>query len=654
MAEVKSYKVLSLPSRPSPDSIYWVKSSSASDVIGFITDRNGVPYPLKDLQGSGGITTLTNTDGNLVITGADDKVINLAPTLLSVINSALQSGDNISELLNDAGYITSADLPTKTSELVNDGSDATSTYVEADELGAVAFSNDYNDLDNKPTIPTVITNHSGLSLDDGTNPHGTTKSDVGLGSVDNTSDVDKPISTATQNALDLKLDKVTTAGVERVYTINADGSQGTKPTSDFKDVIEGYFNGTNFYTDSGFTNLITPESGKIYLNIAVTPATQYRWSGSAYSQIGGGVVPNAIGDIYNKNTWDNTSDFTTFGDATVSLSGSYINIGSATNGSFNNYIKFSRVTNLNKYRMVIEFKIINAPSATTYGLGLGLRSLNSRPFDSYHYVATIGLPSTTTNKRIYVYTGITTYTLRLTSGTDAVFALNDIIRLTVEQDVNVITCNFLNLTTGNTQVSTYTFPMGSPFLPNTGNFVINMLGGTYEMRKLAVESKDYENAKLICVGDSKTAGYFADSFSTSFGNQLVNYSKGVSVNAGGSDKTAEVLLKVPELIALKPKRVLLNIGSNDKRYGITYATWQANYDSIVSQLEAEGIEVYHLLQLNESVLTFTDYNSHITSTYDSSKIIDAGVVSLNADGIHPNQQAMNHIFYTVLSKIKLD
>lgn len=36
----------------------------------------------------------------------------------------------------------------------------------------------------------------------GTNPHGTTKSDVGLGNVDNTSDLNKPISTATQTALD--------------------------------------------------------------------------------------------------------------------------------------------------------------------------------------------------------------------------------------------------------------------------------------------------------------------------------------------------------------------------------------------------------------------------------------------------------------------
>lgn len=49
-------------------------------------------------------------------------------------------------------------------------------------------------------------NHSELSLDDGTNPHGTTKNDVGLSNVDNTSDLNKPISIPTQYALDLKLE----------------------------------------------------------------------------------------------------------------------------------------------------------------------------------------------------------------------------------------------------------------------------------------------------------------------------------------------------------------------------------------------------------------------------------------------------------------
>ena len=42
------------------------------------------------------------------------------------------------------------------------------------------------------------------------NPHEVTKDQVGLGNVDNTSDIDKPISTATQEALDTKVDKTTT------------------------------------------------------------------------------------------------------------------------------------------------------------------------------------------------------------------------------------------------------------------------------------------------------------------------------------------------------------------------------------------------------------------------------------------------------------
>ena len=44
-------------------------------------------------------------------------------------------------------------VPTKTSDLTNDGSDGTSTYVESDDLATVATSGSYNDLSNTPTIP---------------------------------------------------------------------------------------------------------------------------------------------------------------------------------------------------------------------------------------------------------------------------------------------------------------------------------------------------------------------------------------------------------------------------------------------------------------------------------------------------------------------
>jgi outer membrane murein-binding lipoprotein Lpp len=65
-----------------------------------------------------------------------------------------------------------------------------------------------------------ITLHSELTLDDGTNPHGTTKTDVGLSNVDNTSDVNKPISTATQSAITLKQDRANSI-YSNTYYLNA-------------------------------------------------------------------------------------------------------------------------------------------------------------------------------------------------------------------------------------------------------------------------------------------------------------------------------------------------------------------------------------------------------------------------------------------------
>lgn len=49
-------------------------------------------------------------------------------------------------------------VPTKTSDITNDGADGTSTYVEADNLATVATSGSYNDLSNKPTIPAAQVN----------------------------------------------------------------------------------------------------------------------------------------------------------------------------------------------------------------------------------------------------------------------------------------------------------------------------------------------------------------------------------------------------------------------------------------------------------------------------------------------------------------
>ena len=106
-----------------------------------------------DLSGTPTIPTqtsdLTNdgSDGTSTYVEADD--------LATVATSGLYSD------LSGAPTI-----PTKTSDLTNDGSDNTSTYVEADELAAVATSGDYSDLNNTPSLATVATSGSYSDLSD--------------------------------------------------------------------------------------------------------------------------------------------------------------------------------------------------------------------------------------------------------------------------------------------------------------------------------------------------------------------------------------------------------------------------------------------------------------------------------------------------------
>ena len=87
-----------------------------------------------------------------------------------------------SSLVPDTEITKLADLPNKT--------DLEDSIADAKKAGTDAQTN--------------LTTHTS----DISNPHKVTKAQVGLGSVDNTADKDKPISTATQTALDTKVDKV--------------------------------------------------------------------------------------------------------------------------------------------------------------------------------------------------------------------------------------------------------------------------------------------------------------------------------------------------------------------------------------------------------------------------------------------------------------
>ena len=152
-----------------------------------------------------------------------------------------------------------------------------------------------------------------------------TKSEVGLGNVDNTADSAKSVKYATsagsagavawanvsgkpatfapsehnhndlyytEAEVDSKLSGKAAAshkhGAADITSVNASAISGVIASANLPsfvdDVVEGYLNGGKFYkekkTDGTYATEITAESGKIYINL--NDSKTYRWSGSAY------------------------------------------------------------------------------------------------------------------------------------------------------------------------------------------------------------------------------------------------------------------------------------------------------------------------------------------------------------------------------------
>lgn len=107
----------------------------------------------------------------------------------------------------DQTYAKSSDVPTKVSQLENDSNYLT----EHQDISGLATKEELNGKVDKVEGSGLVSDSKILTYDNHlsntSNPHSVTKTQIGLGNVNNTSDLLKPISTATQEALDKKVDK---------------------------------------------------------------------------------------------------------------------------------------------------------------------------------------------------------------------------------------------------------------------------------------------------------------------------------------------------------------------------------------------------------------------------------------------------------------
>jgi hypothetical protein len=153
---------------------------------------------------------------------------------------------------------------------------------------------DVTDFDAGVTAST----HAGRTDD----PHSVTKAQVGLGSADNTSDVNKPVSTAQP-----KVDDSEKGAANGVATLGGDSKVPASQLPSYVDDVLEYVN------EAAFPG--TGETQKIY--VALDNNKTFRWGGSSYTEISpsevtsvagkSGIITLVKGDVGLGNA-DNTSD----------------------------------------------------------------------------------------------------------------------------------------------------------------------------------------------------------------------------------------------------------------------------------------------------------------------------------------------------------
>lgn len=196
-----------------------------------------------------------------------------------------------------------------------------------------------------------------------------------------------------------------------------------------------------------------------------------------------------------------------------------------------------------------------------------------------------------------------------------------------------------------------------PERPNNRSLglVINDMGVT--ITKYELHTFEPNRADTIITGDSISVSRTASAYEKGWAKLATQFiGSSALLHGGGSNTCEDILNSLEDTLAMKPKRVVLAIGTNDCNLNKTNR--YTEHQSIVSQLETAGAEVIicNVIPADNDGTTpsqvarwerIQDWNDWLTSTYPSHTIIDNFTSLVNDDGddwnetyradeLHPN------------------
>ena len=416
---------------------------------------------------------------------------------------------------------------------------------------------------------------------------------------------------------------------------------------------------------SGFSSIATvPANSVSYSDVGLTPGTSYFYRVRAINAIGNSPYTSEAnattisliqpyGQIFTEASFASATRFPIVGTAITRSTNKIILNGKPT--TFSSYIYHDDAANPFRYTCLEHWKVrVRVKTPTTFnssssGIAIGVRSVNTYSV----YTTLMRWSWVPGGNSVYLYNREST-SGQIISSTKYVPTANTYYWIEVTRNKDSFTYTVFDGTTGTNQLYsvTLTFPTftagNNVKAHNTGQFAIYQFGGTNtEITNWEVSTAAIKNADFIGIGDSNMHGMYASSNSDRwFEKAMTTAGKSFNILAASSDRSIEVVKRLPEIIALSPKAVVLSIGRNDLANAIPLATVQNNINTIISTLEGAGITVYlaGVIASNTNVSALQNFYSSKSNIKINSFAATKSATSNSlaptynsGDGIHLNQ-----------------
>lgn len=359
---------------------------------------------------------------------------------------------------------------------------------------------------------------------------------------------------------------------------------------------------------------------------------------------------NILGTLYTNNTWNSTirgTDITEAGGVTATDSSGFLILkNGAANFTQTANIKRSLAlgivpyfTNLEYWSFYIRFYVREKGALA---VGITSTAANNLTADAIGYVNTI--------------TGQSNFIA--TSASNLSTTENDQCEMKVERDGFRTSISVRNITTNSAWITT----LGAFSLPltntphTTGQFAIFSYSGWYAIDSVGIHSKAPTYPDLAVIGTSKTEGKNGTPQTRYITKLQTRFN--VVEHAGIAETTEEWISNYWELLAMRPKQVILENPCNDLRFGINVDSTKARMYRIERAFRDQGAAVYHLDAIYETNSSPANWLTYLYATRSADSIIyvrvpTAASGALDADGIHPTEVGQDIIYQTIIQSGKI-